>query len=566
MACAGGEQAAAFSGDDVWPYRIHMSSKYLELTRRKLELTRLPHKMPEPRSDEWWEPQPAVEPLLDFWLERFSWRDQERDFNAHVPQYRTAIKPAGSESPVRLHFVHARSPSAHAIPLLLIPPFPFTNLSLTHLIGLFTEPRDAAADQPFHLVMPSLPGLGFSDALPDKMPMIPSMAQMLDILMRRLGYRFFLVSNSGPSAHALAHVDWRVASHLALHHPDSCLGVHFLSPPLSPPQMRDSPLAWAKWKAASIVRSPMLGYSREDLDALRGAEESIRGRSRAPNAPTPLGLGTVGASEPNTLAYALCDSPLGLLLFFLMVLRISGLRGSLPPAEVIKMTELTWLPGPEGTMRLWAHSASRGLGKQENSRASRPRAAITVFLGDQELANGPRPRPAHRPYVCPAWASQQYRVLASSRVKGEPGLLVWERPEVIAAGARMLAKAVLAVDARLGAARAPSTVSLERPVVDDARNKVLSAETTRTATSDPEDARRRPPQAAEETIAKPLASEAITVPSTPDCARRKPIVTTRERRHAGTERDEDAEEQSGGGSEESGQGSPDTVIAVKVGP
>lgn len=65
-------QPAAPEDDDneIRPYRIHVSSKYLELTKRKLELTRLPHDVAEPKSksdDAWWEPKPQVEPLIDFW-------------------------------------------------------------------------------------------------------------------------------------------------------------------------------------------------------------------------------------------------------------------------------------------------------------------------------------------------------------------------------------------------------------------------------------------------------------------------------------------------------------------
>ncbi|EEY14122.1 conserved hypothetical protein [Verticillium alfalfae VaMs.102] len=53
--------------DEIKPYRIHVSSKYLDLTKRKLELTRLPHEVPKPTSADWWEPKPQVEPLIDFW-------------------------------------------------------------------------------------------------------------------------------------------------------------------------------------------------------------------------------------------------------------------------------------------------------------------------------------------------------------------------------------------------------------------------------------------------------------------------------------------------------------------
>jgi hypothetical protein len=58
------QQQPGESGEEVQPYRIRISSKYLDITRQKLELTRLPH---EPPSQDWWEPKPQVESLVDFW-------------------------------------------------------------------------------------------------------------------------------------------------------------------------------------------------------------------------------------------------------------------------------------------------------------------------------------------------------------------------------------------------------------------------------------------------------------------------------------------------------------------
>ncbi|EQL04111.1 epoxide hydrolase [Ophiocordyceps sinensis CO18] len=550
------EPAADMLSDEVKPYKIRVSSKYLELTRRKLELTRLPHQTPEPRSiNGWWEPQPTVEPLVDFWLERFSWREQEQQFNARVPQFRTAIKTAALETPVRMHFVHASSRHAHAMPLLLIPPFPFTNLSMAHLIDLFTEPGDGTLDQPFHLVMPSLPGLGFRDALPDSVPLIQTVAHMLHVLMKRLGYEYFLVTNSGPWPSVLAPVDWELADHLALHYPNSCLGAHFVSPPFSRPRIRDSPAAWTRWKVASILRAPILGYSLEDLEALRSADTSVPTGARAsPHAI--LGFGNDGAHEPNTLAYALCDSPLGLLLFFLMVLRMSGPNRGLPPAEIVRMTELTWLPGPEGTMRLWAQCAA-GEEKQKRRRAQRPKAAITVFSGDQgRVGVGPPlpvplPRPFPNSYACPAWGRRQYHVVACNRVTGRPGLLAWERPQVIVVGVRSLAKAVLAADGRIGASGGPKTTILKRVVVDGGQK---AAATTSETIQAPEATPGNRPQ---ETVASGSEPDRQQVAGPSEREAWKQPMGPLTPQHQGIESPGDGDGSRGG--------SPDTVIAVQIG-
>ncbi|PHH82997.1 hypothetical protein CDD82_4012 [Ophiocordyceps australis] len=429
--------------EDIKSYRVHVSSKYLDLTRRKLELTRLPHRAPEPRTDQWWEPRATVEPLLDFWLERFSWRNEEKELNSKVPQFRTAIKTAASEVPIRLHFIHAQSPHARALPLLLIPPFPFSNLALAHLVMLFTHPIEMNS-QSFHMVMPSLPGLGFSDALPDRQDAIETIADMFDTLMRRLGYAKFLVTTAGASAYAPARVDWRIAHYLACYYSTSCMGAHLVSPPLKAPSWT-SPLEWVKWKAASLLRRPIFGYCRQDVDDWRKCRSRLSDKTRFP---AQLSFGGQGAYEPNALAYALCDSPLGLLLFFLMVIRGARPARDLPSNELIKITELAWIPGPEGMMRLWANCQSC-TETGDRRRGKKPKVAITVFQGaqgsseTQHMASHGQPWPLNDEFACPGWARGHYDVVSSSRISGRPGLLAWERPQVIVAGTRGLAKAIL---------------------------------------------------------------------------------------------------------------------------
>lgn len=194
-----------------------------------------------------------------------------------MPQFRTTIRPPASETPLRLHFIHARSSRANAIPLLLMPPFPFTHLSFGHLIKPLTEPDDdgphdspAGAKQAFHLVIPSLPGLGFSDPLPNNTAPIPAAAEMLNTLMARLSYPHYLATNAGAASSSPAEIDWRLADYLAAHFAGSCVGTHLIAPPLAPPTLRDAPWEWAKWSIASFFRAGILGYSNDDFAALGG--------------------------------------------------------------------------------------------------------------------------------------------------------------------------------------------------------------------------------------------------------------------------------------------------------
>ncbi|KAH6658314.1 Alpha/Beta hydrolase protein [Truncatella angustata] len=481
MAAAVEETSAtgASPSEEIKPYQIHVSSRYLNLTKEKLEITRLPHELSSPRSEDWWEPKPQIEPLIDFWLEEYSWRSHEAELNAQLPQFRTGFSIPQSEAPIRLHFIHICSTHSNALPLLMIPPFPFTNLSFGHIIKAFTDPEDVATNQPFHLVIPSLPGLGFSDALPNNTPVISTSGDMLDSLMARLNYPRYLATNMGSGSGSPAEIDWQLANYLAIHHLDSCLGVHFISPPLAQPKLQEAPLEWAKWSLASLLKLPMLGYLKEDFSALERSRPSTKAKATAMSAQ--FGLNQLGLREPNTLAYALCDSPTGLLVFALKSLRLLGPKREFTQTELITFTQLAWLPGPEAAMRFWAyclqHPETCILPKKA---VSRPKIAITVFLGDEpDVAEV---QPAHQVgdaeaqpqkqvqpegkdgYACPSWANAKYHVVHAHRASGKSGLLAWERPELVLAGVQGLAREVLRLDSRLQPSAVPETVPLQQVV------------------------------------------------------------------------------------------------------
>ncbi|PTB42327.1 uncharacterized protein TrAFT101_008584 [Trichoderma asperellum] len=446
------EPATPAADGEIKEYKIHASSKYLDLTRQKLELARLPREVPDANSKAWWNPKPTLEPLIDFWLEHFAWRDHESEINESVPQFRISIQTSATEAPTRMHFIHARSRHPNPVPLLLIPPFPFTNLSFRHITDIFANPNDPDTDQPFHFVMPSLPGLGFSDSLPSSVHTVSKTAEMLDTLMKQLGYKYYIATNSGSSITPKGSIDWKIINHLAANYPESCLGVHLVSPPWKAPEARKNPVEWLKLTLAKSLKAGILGYTKEDITALRTSD---REKAKNKSATDMTIIGAFGAYDPNTLAYALCDSPTGLLVFFLTLIRTLGSEKEFTSTELVTITKLTWLPGPEGALRLWAENYL--LAKEETGLKPSPRtkAAITVFLADdgtsQNGSNAAQKTDSPSPfsYVSPNWGKQHYDVVWTGRVQGKQGLLAWERPQVIADGTRNLAKALLAVDKRL---------------------------------------------------------------------------------------------------------------------
>ncbi|KAF4966659.1 hypothetical protein FZEAL_10629 [Fusarium zealandicum] len=473
------QNPAGGSGGEVQPYRIRVSRKYLNITRQKLELTRLPH---EPRSMDWWEPKPQVESLVDFWQEQYSWPDHEDELNESLQQFRTSFQTSTPSTPVRIHFIHTRSPHANAVPLLLIPPFPLTNLSLGHLVQPLSDPEDAGATQPFHVVIPALPGLGFSDSLPTSAPPISATAQILDDLMTRLGYPHYIASNAGSASASPAGIDWRLAKHLSHHFAESCLGFHFIAPPLSSPKLQDSAGEWMKWTVARLLNSPVLGYSKDDISVTRKQKPSQLARKKSA-----INLGQAGHSnfEPNTPSYALCDSPTGLLLYVLRILRTLGPKRELTPEDIITLTQLMWLPGPEAALRYWAQCASQLEPVEAKKPTRKPKVAITVFTGDEEQAEQQitLPRLTKNTYACPSWGNAGYQVVHSVRASGTPGFLVLDRPEVILDGVRGLAAAILVMDKRMRAAEQPGAALQSQ--LETQAGRIAQADLSGTTVQDP---------------------------------------------------------------------------------
>ncbi|GME25996.1 S-adenosylmethionine decarboxylase [Neofusicoccum parvum] len=320
-------------GSSTEPYSMHVSAKYLELTKRKLGFTRLPHELHIPEGRRWGygTPKSVLEPLVDFWLEQYDWRAQESYYNSNLPQYRTTIKAplaretesaSSAEPALRIHFVHKqcrlgditppRTSDVKVIPLLFCHDCPASSfLDVSAVIDALTRagPEDGdgwsaswangageeerrekrtgtegpAPARPiaFHVVAPSVPGTGFSDASADEGFGVAQTADVFDALMKRLGYERYVAFGAGWG--------FAVCRDLALRHgPESCVAIHTANPAsfFPPPSLRTAPGAWLRYHAARLTgaRVPALtfGYLPEDFGA-----PAAPGRSRLPDEEVP---------------------------------------------------------------------------------------------------------------------------------------------------------------------------------------------------------------------------------------------------------------------------------------
>ena len=238
---------------------------------RRLRHTRWPDVLP----DAGWRHGAAldyVRELADYWLTAFDWRAQERELNA-LPQFRTVV----DGQPI--HFLHVRSARADALPLLLIHGWPGSFVEFLDVIEPLTT--GGADGQPFHVVIPSVPGFAFSTPVREAGWTTARIARAFAALMRELGYDRFGVQGG----------DWgaRVAPDVGRVAPDRVVGVHV--------------------NAATLGFIPLEPVRRQEFDAVERERLARLERFRA----TGNAYFHVQASTPQTLAYGLSDSPVGLL-------------------------------------------------------------------------------------------------------------------------------------------------------------------------------------------------------------------------------------------------------------
>ncbi|UJW29529.1 epoxide hydrolase [Saccharothrix sp. AJ9571] len=197
---------------DIQPFSVHIPQSQLDDLAQRLAATRWPGELP---GVGWSRGVPVgyLQELAEYWRTEFDWRAQEAALNAH-PQFVTTVEGQ------RLHFLHVRSPEAGATPLVLLHGWPGGVTDFLDVLGPLSDPRSHGGDpaDAFHLVIPSLPGFGFSTPLAGPGMNAAKMAGLLVRLMARLGYERYGVQGYDTGA-------W-VGPEIGKQDPSRVLGVH----------------------------------------------------------------------------------------------------------------------------------------------------------------------------------------------------------------------------------------------------------------------------------------------------------------------------------------------------
>ena len=197
---------------DIRPFRIAIPQEQLDDLHARLANTRWPDELPGVGWDRG-VPVGYLRELAGYWRDGFDWRAQEAALNAH-PQFRTTIDGQ------TVHFLHVRSPHPDAVPLILLHGWPGGVVDFLDVVGPLSDPAARGGDpaDAFHLVVPSLPGFGFSTPLAGPGMGPARMAEVLRTLMTRLGYHRYGIQGYDAGA-------W-VGAEMAGQDPDRVVGTH----------------------------------------------------------------------------------------------------------------------------------------------------------------------------------------------------------------------------------------------------------------------------------------------------------------------------------------------------
>ncbi len=380
------------SATAIRPFHVEVPQEEIDELRRRLRATRWPDR--ETVSDRSQGVQLAkLRPLIEYWRDGYDWRKVEATLNA-LPQFITEIDG------LDIQFAHVRSPHDGALPLLMTHGWPGSIIELLKVIDPLTNPtaHGGGAEDAFHLVLPTMPGYGFS-AKPTSIGWNPARtANAFDELMRRLGYERY-VSQGG---------DWGaiISQLLAVRAPDGLAGIHVNMPGTVPPgilrHLRNvDPAPVELSHREKVAYDRLLHFYRDGF-----------------------GYAAMMNQSPQTIGYALADSPVGMAAYYYDKFAEWTDSGGDPERvltrdEMLDAISLYWLTntGASSSRSYW-EGAQAGGGPFDAFDIPTVPVAVTVFPA--EIYRAPR-----------SWGERAFRNLVYWNEVDEGGhFAAWEQPEL----------------------------------------------------------------------------------------------------------------------------------------
>jgi pimeloyl-ACP methyl ester carboxylesterase len=386
----------------IRPFHLEVPEEQLAELRRRIVATQWPEKETVP-DDSQGVPLETMQKLARYWATEYDWRRCEAELNA-LPQFITEIDG------LDIHFIHVRSRHEDALPLVVNHGWPGSVVEQLKIVDRLTNPtaHGASAEDAFHLVIPSMPGYGFSGKPTDTGWGPERMGHAWDVLMKRLGYTEYVAQGG----------DWGafVVDQMGLQAPDGLLGIHTNMPAAVPADIDRATLA------GEPPPSDLPDEERRAYDGL------IRTYGQVEYA-------HMMAARPQTL-YGIADSPVGLAAWLLdhndadgqpavavaeALERTDSATGELTRDEVLDNITLYWLTntGVSASRLYWEYK-----GGFFNTKGVNIPVAVTVFPSEQYQA----PR---------SWAERAYPNLIHFNEVDKGGhFAAWEQPDLFSAELR----------------------------------------------------------------------------------------------------------------------------------
>ncbi|MEO8619602.1 MAG: epoxide hydrolase [bacterium] len=385
----------------IRPFRAHVTDEAIADMRRRLNATRWPDKETVGDRSQG-VPLATLRGLVEYWGTKYSWRTAEKKLNAY-PQFMTTIDG------VDIHFIQVKSRHPNAMPLIITHGWPGSVFEQIKLIGPLTDPTNhgGRAEDAFDVIIPSLPGYGFSGQASELGWGSDRIAKAWGVLMTRLGYARYVAQGG----------DWGagVVEAMGRQAPAGLLGIHTNFPATVPDDV-----------APALGGAPLpAGMSDEE----RGVVDALKKFGGMGNLTYVKMMGT----RPQAVAYGLTDSPVGLAGWMLVHPGFADWSYGANPNEsptrddVLDNFSLYWLTNTSASAaRLYWENAGRELVVASGQKTQEISVPVAISIFPHEVYSPPE-----------TWARRAFRnVIYYNKASAGGHFAAWEYPDMFASELR----------------------------------------------------------------------------------------------------------------------------------